>query len=289
MKFRSMLVVALAATLSFSAFAAKKTKKNNKKVAQPVMVKLVSPADFSYAAGVAQSSNLAQFLAQRSGVDSAHIKDFVEGLSKEVSADEAAKLRALLASIDIKKQMPQIVQSMNQQATGKGDTTYVDATIFLKGLTEGLLKTNTLSADSATKIEQQQYDYYTQQLKTRNADFLKNYAKQKGVKSTPSGLLYKVIKEGDGAMPTDTSEVEVHDEGKLVDGTVFDSSYKRGQTATFAVNQVIKGWSEAVKLMKVGAEYEVCLPYEIAYGERGTRGIPPYSTLIFKIELKSIK
>ena len=289
MKFRSMLVVALAATLSFSAFAAKKTKKNNKKVAQPVMVKPVSPADFSYAAGVAQSSNLAQFLAQRSGVDSAHIKDFVEGLSKEVSAEETAKLRALLASIDIKKQMPQIVQSMNQQATGKGDTTYVDAAIFLKGLTEGLLKTNTLSADSATKIEQQQYDYYTQQLKTRNADFLKNYAKQPGVKSTPSGLLYKVIREGAGAMPTDTSEVEVNYEGKLVDGTVFDSSYKRGQTATFAVDQVIKGWSEAVKLMKVGAEYEVCLPYEIAYGERGTRGIPPYSTLIFKIELKGIK
>ena len=289
MKFRSMLVVALAATLSFSAFAAKKTKKNNKKVEQPVMVKPVSPAEFSYAAGVAQSASLAQFLAQRSGVDSAHIKDFVEGLNKEVSADEAAKLRALLASIDIKKQMPQIVQSMNQQATGKGDTTYVDATIFLKGLTEGLLKTNTLSADSATKIEQQQYDYHTQQLKTRNADFLKNYAKQKGVKSTASGLLYKVIKEGDGAMPTDTSEVEVHYEGKLVDGTVFDSSYKRGETATFAVNQVIKGWSEAVKLMKVGAEYEVCLPYEIAYGERGTRGIPPYSTLIFKIELKGIK
>ncbi len=289
MKFRSILVVALAATLSFSAFAAKKTKKNNKKVAQPVMVKPVSPADFSYAAGVAQSASLAQFLAQRSGVDSAHIKDFVEGLSKEVSADEAAKLRALLASIDIKKQMPQIVQSMNQQATGKGDTTYVDAATFLKGLTEGLLKTNTLSADSATKIEQQQYDYYTQQLKTRNADFLKNYAKQKGVKSTPSGLLYKVIKEGDGAMPADTSEVEVHYEGKLIDGSVFDSSYKRGETATFAVNQVIKGWSEAVKLMKVGAEYEVCLPYEIAYGERGTRGIPPYSTLIFKIELKGIK
>lgn len=289
MKFRSILVVALAATLSFSAFAAKKTKKNNKKVAQPVMVKPVSSADFSYAAGVAQSSSLAQFLVQRSGVDSAHIKDFVEGLSKEVSADEAAKLRALLASIDIKKQMPQIVQSMNQQATGKGDTTYVDATTFIKGLTEGLLKTNTLSADSATKIQQQQYDYYTQQLKTRNADFLKNYAKQKGVKSTPSGLLYKVIKEGDGAMPADTSEVEVHYEGKLIDGSVFDSSYKRGETATFAVNQVIKGWSEAVKLMKVGAEYEVCLPYEIAYGERGTRGIPPYSTLIFKIELKSIK
>ena len=185
--------------------------------------------------------------------------------------------------------MPQIVQSMNQQATGKGDTTYVDQAVFVKGLTEGLLKTNTLSADSATKIEQQQYDYYTQQLKMRNADFLAQYAKQKGVKSTPSGLLYKVLQQGDGAMPADTSQVEVHYEGKLVDGTVFDSSYQRGETATFGLNQVIKGWSEAVKLMKVGSKYEVCLPYNLAYGERGTRGIPPFSTLLFTIELKSIK
>ena len=151
------------------------------------------------------------------------------------------------------------------------------------------MKTNTLSADSATKIEQQQYDYYTQQLKKRNADFLAQYAKQKGVKSTPSGLLYKVLQQGDGAMPSDTAQVEVHYEGKLIDGTVFDSSYKRGETATFGLNQVIKGWSEAVKLMKVGSKYEVCLPYNLAYGERGTRGIPPFSTLIFTIELKSIK
>ena len=279
MKLRSILVVALAATLSFSAFAAKKTKKNNKKTAQPVMVKPVNGADFSYAAGVAQSASLAQYLAQRAGVDSAHIKDFVAGLTTEYSAEETAKLRALLASIDI----------MNQQATGKGDTTYVDQAVFVKGLTEGLLKTNTLSADSATKIEQQQYDYYTQQLKKRNADFLAQYAKQKGVKSTPSGLLYKVLQQGDGAMPADTSQVEVHYEGKLVDGTVFDSSYQRGETATFGLNQVIKGWSEAVKLMKVGSKYEVCLPYNLAYGERGTRGIPPFSTLLFTIELKSIK
>ena len=126
-------------------------------------------------------------------------------------------------------------------------------------------------------------------MKTLNAEYLAQYAKQKGVKSTPSGLLYKVLKQGDGAMPADTSQVEVHYEGRLVDGTVFDSSYKRGETATFGLNQVIKGWSEAVKLMKVGSEYEICLPYNLAYGERGTRGIPPFSTLIFKIELKSIK
>lgn len=289
MKFRSFLVVALAATLSFSAFAAKKTKKNNKKVAQPVMIKPVSGADFSYAAGVAQSASLAQYIAQRSGVDSAHIKDFVAGLTKDFTPEEAAKLRAMVAGLEIKNQLPQIVQSMNQQATGKADTSYVDATAFTMGLSEGLLNNSRISADSAKKVEQQQYDFYTQQVKTLNAEYLAQYAKQKGVKSTPSGLLYKVLKQGDGAMPADTSQVEVHYEGRLVDGTVFDSSYKRGETATFGLNQVIKGWSEAVKLMKVGSEYEICLPYNLAYGERGTRGIPPFSTLIFKIELKSIK
>ena len=284
MKFRSLLVVALAATLSLSAFAAKKTKKTNKKVAQPVMIKPVNGADFSYAAGVAQSASLAQYIAQRSGVDSAYMKDFVAGLTSEFTPAEAAQLRALVAGLEIKNQLPQIVQGMNQQATGKADTSYVDATAFTKGLADGLMHNTNISADSARKIEQQQYDFYTQEVKTSNAAFLTQYAKQKGVKSTPSGLLYKVLQQGDGAMPSDTAQVEVHYEGKLIDG-----SYKRGETATFGLNQVIKGWSEAVKLMKVGSKYEVCLPYNLAYGERGTRGIPPFSTLIFTIELKSIK
>lgn len=289
MKFRSLLVVALAATLSLSAFAAKKTKKTNKKVAQPVMIKSVNGADFSYAAGVAQSASLAQYIAQRSGVDSAYMKDFVAGLTSEFTPAEAAQLRALVAGLEIKNQLPQIVQGMNQQATGKADTSYVDVTAFTKGLADGLMHNTNISADSARKIEQQQYDFYTQEVKTSNAAFLTQYAKQKGVKSTLSGLLYKVLQQGDGAMPSDTAQVEVHYEGKLIDGTVFDSSYKRGETATFGLNQVIKGWSEAVKLMKVGSKYEVCLPYNLAYGERGTRGIPPFSTLIFTIELKSIK
>lgn len=289
MKFRSLLAVALVATLSLSAFAAKKTKKSNKKTPAAAVIKPVAGTEFSYAAGVAQSASLAQYVAQRAGVDSTHLQDFVAGLNTTVSAEDESRMRALLAAIDIKKQLPQIVQSMNQQATGKGDTTYVVAEEFVKGLTEGLLKKNTLSADSATKIEQRQYDFYNNQVKTLNANYYAQYKKQKGVKSTASGLLYKVVKEGDGAMPADTSQVEVHYEGRLIDGTVFDSSYKRGETATFGLNQVIKGWSEAVKLMKVGSEYEICLPYNLAYGERGTRGIPPFATLIFKIELKSIK
>ena len=105
----------------------------------------------------------------------------------------------------------------------------------------------------------------------------------------PSGLLYKVVRKGDGALPTDTSTVEVHYEGKLIDGSIFDSSYQRGETTSFPLNQVIKGWQEGLKLMPVGSEYELVIPYTLAYGEVGTRGIPPFSTLIFKVELKDIK
>ena len=109
------------------------------------------------------------------------------------------------------------------------------------------------------------------------------------MKTTPSGLQYRVIKQGTGAMATDTTEVEVHYEGKLIDGTVFDSSYRRGKPATFHPDQVIKGWTEALKMMPEGSVYELYIPYNLGYGERGTQSIPPYSTLIFKVELLKVK
>ena len=119
--------------------------------------------------------------------------------------------------------------------------------------------------------------------------WLENNAKQPGVKQTPSGLQYKVIKEGSGEHPNPTSNVTVHYEGSLTDGTVFDSSYKRGEPATFRLNQVIKGWTEGVQLMQPGAEYMLYIPYKLAYGEQGAGGrIPPYSTLIFKIQLINV-
>ena len=94
---------------------------------------------------------------------------------------------------------------------------------------------------------------------------------------------------GTGAVATDTSEVEVHYEGTLIDGTVFDSSYKRGKPATFRADQVIKGWTEALKMMPEGSVWDLYIPYNLAYGERGTRGIPPFATLIFKVELLKVK
>ena len=118
--------------------------------------------------------------------------------------------------------------------------------------------------------------------------YLEENAKNDGVVTTESGLQYKVIKEGKGATPTAADKVKVHYEGTLIDGTKFDSSYDRGEPAEFGVTQVIKGWTEALQLMKEGSIYELYIPYDIAYGERGSGSIKPYSALKFKVELISI-
>ncbi len=116
--------------------------------------------------------------------------------------------------------------------------------------------------------------------------YLEENAKRDGVTQTKSGLQYEVLTEGTGKSPKATDTVRCHYEGRLLDGTVFDSSYKRGEPADFGLNQVIPGWTEGVQLMKEGAKYRFHIPYLLAYGERGAGAqIPPYSTLVFDVEL----
>jgi FKBP-type peptidyl-prolyl cis-trans isomerase FklB len=116
--------------------------------------------------------------------------------------------------------------------------------------------------------------------------YLEQNAKRDGVTQTKSGLQYEVLTEGTGKSPKATDTVRCHYEGRLLDGTVFDSSYKRGEPADFGLNQVIPGWTEGVQLMKEGAKYRFHIPYLLAYGERGAGAqIPPYSTLVFDVEL----
>lgn len=124
----------------------------------------------------------------------------------------------------------------------------------------------------------------------KGEDFLKENAKKEGVKTTASGLQYKVIKEGEGKSPSATDTVTVHYRGTLIDGKEFDSSHKRGEPAKFPLNRVIKGWTEGVQLMKEGAKYQFVIPAKLAYGERGTPdgAIGPNETLIFEIELIKI-
>lgn len=120
-------------------------------------------------------------------------------------------------------------------------------------------------------------------------DFLKENLTKEGVKSTESGLQYSILKEGDGKIPAATDTVRVHYTGQLIDGTVFDSSVERGQPAEFPVNGVIRGWVEALQLMPVGSKWRLYIPQELAYGSQGAgASIPPFSTLIFDVELLAI-
>jgi len=120
--------------------------------------------------------------------------------------------------------------------------------------------------------------------------FLAENAKNEGVKSLPSGLQYKEITPGKGKSPKATDTVTTHYKGTLIDGTEFDSSYKRGEPATFPVSGVISGWTEALQLMKEGAKWQLFIPSDLAYGERGAgRDIGPNATLIFEVELISVK
>lgn len=124
--------------------------------------------------------------------------------------------------------------------------------------------------------------------KAKGTAFLEENKKKAGVKTTASGLQYEVVTEGKGKVPKATSQVKVHYKGTLIDGTEFDSSYRRNEPAQFPVNGVIKGWTEALQLMKVGSKYKLYIPSDLAYGESGRPGIPPNSVLLFEVELLAI-
>jgi len=159
-------------------------------------------------------------------------------------------------------------------------------------LTEQELRETIQTAQKELQVKQQEkMKTLGEKNKKEGEAFLAANKKKKGVKTLPSGLQYKVITEGKGKMPKATDTVTVNYKGTLIDGTEFDSSYKRNEPATFPVNGVIKGWTEALQLMKEGSKWELFIPADLAYGERGTMGGPigPNAVLIFEVELLKIK
>ena len=171
------------------------------------------------------------------------------------------------------------------------------------------MNTNSLSFQLGTSVAQYLMEYGQKELnyeefkagvdfvlnastkaKEEGEKFLAENAKREGVKTTASGLQYEVLEATLGQKPKATDTVKVHYEGTLIDGTVFDSSYKRGESISFPLNGVIKGWTEGLQLMSIGSKYKFFIPYQLAYGERGAGGsIPPYATLIFTVELLGIE
>ena len=172
----------------------------------------------------------------------------------------------------------------------------INSELFNKGFIASLLKDDSLLSDSVaqaymTEAEKTNKECMEKATKKKGEDFLAENAKKEGVVTLPNGLQYKVITAGTGEKPKATDRVTVKYEGKSIDGKVFDSSYKRNpQTTTFGLNQVIKGWTEALQLMPVGSKWEIYIPYDLAYGERGSgRNIKPYEALIFTVELVDIE
>lgn len=171
----------------------------------------------------------------------------------------------------------------------------VDFDLIMKGMKDGATGASALNDQemqdammSLQKDLQNKASELGTKSKKEGEDFLAGNKDKEGVKSTASGLQYKVLKEGKGAKPKQTDTVKVHYRGTLLDGTEFDSSYKRGEPVEFPLDQVIKGWTEGLQLMTVGSKYQFWIPSGLAYGEGGNRGIPPNSTLTFEVELLDI-
>jgi FKBP-type peptidyl-prolyl cis-trans isomerase FklB len=211
-------------------------------------------------------------LAQEKKMD---LKDPKQRNSYAIGADIGANLKRQELEID-----PQaLAAGLNDKFSGKAALTDEEIRETLNGLRDQLMKKaeTKQKADAAKNVK-------------AGEDFLAANAKKEGVKTTASGLQYKVIKSGTGKTPKLTDTVKVHYHGTLIDGTVFDSSVKRGEPITFPVTGVIPGWTEALQLMKEGDKWQLVIPSKLAYGEQGAGGdIGPNSTLIFDVELIAIE
>ncbi len=296
MQLKSILVIALAAVCCGTASAQKKggkksKSKNTAKVtAAAPALKPVDGTTFSYALGVAQGQSLKQYLIQREGVDSAYVSYALEGMQANVSETERKQREAYAAGLRIADMNKRTLPMFNKQAAGKEDTTYVSQSDFQRGLCDAVAaKAGILSADSARSIVDQQINYQRATYKAANEKWLADNKKLKGVKTLPSGLQYRVLTEGNGPVATDSTEVDVHYRGQLIDGTEFDSSYKRNKPATFRPDQVIKGWREALTMMPEGSKWDLYIPAALGYGESGNPTIPGNSTLIFEVEVVKVK
>ncbi|MCI5855648.1 MAG: FKBP-type peptidyl-prolyl cis-trans isomerase [Prevotella sp.] len=250
----------------------------------------------SYAIGMAQTQGLKDYLVGRMGVDTTYIDEFVRGLNEGANAGDDKKKAAYYAGIQIGQQIAnQMVKGINYEAFGDDSTQTISLKNFMAGFVSGTTgKKGLMTPEQAMKVANEKMKVIkTQTMEKRYGDnkkkgeeFLAENAKKEGVKTLPGGVQYKVIKEGNGPIPADTSLVKVHYVGRTLekDGE-FDNSYNRKEPVTMRCNQVIKGFTEALVHMPEGSIWEIYIPQELAYGEREQGKIKPFSTLIFKLEL----
>ena len=298
---KKTFVIALAALVAGASFCTiKADKKKKKEVAQPA-VEVVAPVvltgssdSLSYAAGMMMTGGLIDYVQQQLNVDTAYMADFVKGFNETVSASTDPRDIALRAGRQIGEQLKQgMLPRIKADFTNTPDSIVTD--LLYRGFADALLGDTTVMKEEWAQRFFSDKQAYNNQVKIERLlkpgrDFLAANAKKEGVITTPSGLQYKVLVKGEGVVPQTTDKVKVRYEGRLIDGTVFDASSKHGdEPVTFRPDQVIRGWTEALTMMPVGSKWQLFIPQELGYGDREAGNIPPYSTLIFDVELVSIE
>lgn len=246
----------------------------------------------SYAIGMGRAVRVYKEQLPYDIVDSVTIKQFVKGFMEAASnPDDNSKLAYALGLEIGFQEMNQVFPGMSQNLFGNGET--FNKSNYVSGFRDGMLDNwKVMSFEDADDTANRLYELLMQQQmdksKEENQAYLEKKAREENVVKTPSGLLYQVIKLGDGGpKPTATSDVEVRYRGEFIDGTVFDEATT---PVTLNLGGVIKGWTEGIQLMSVGDKYRFFIPYDLGYGENGYGSdIKPYSTLVFEVELVSFK
>lgn len=257
----------------------------------------------SYAIGMARTQGLEAFLSQQ-GIDSTQMSNFIKGFNQGASMidpEDVAYVVGLQVGNMVSKQW---VEGFNRQIFGNDSTQTLSRENMLAGFVAGTLhREDVMKQIEAEGYMRTQMEAIREKAlavefadnKAAGEKFLAENKTKEGVQTTESGLQYKILTKGNGPIPADTNRVQVNYKGTLIDGTEFDSSYKRkdkngkSKPATFRANQVIKGWTEALTRMPVGSKWELYIPADLAYGSRNSGKIKPFSTLIFEVELVSIE
>ncbi len=251
----------------------------------------------SYMMGITNTQGLEEYVFGRIGIDSAYYDNFVKGIEQGMK-ETSEKEKAYLAGIQIGQQLSgQMFEMMNKQVFGDDSVLSLSKENMFAGFMAAVRHKALVHTDSASVyvrkhveiIKERTLEAKYADYKKENEEFLANNKNKEGIQVTPSGLQYRIVKQGKGAVPTHDSKVKVHYRGTLIDGTEFDTSYKRKDPATFRASQVIKGWTEALTMMPVGSKWELYIPQELGYGSRETSKIKPFSTLIFEVELVDIE
>lgn len=291
----------------------KQTQQPTKSIQRPTLTRITKTSDglldiesFSYVYGVAQTNGLKNYLREKMGVDTNMMDDFLRGfddnsIEQENSylvneSDKAeAQMKAFMAGKEIRKQVEtKILPDANRQIDKTKDI--IISKLFIEGMRNAIAGNPLVDYNEAQAFVNKQVNHYVQEKAEKQYGdnrrageaFLKGNAQKSGYHVTASGLQYKILSTGNGRKPKATDKVKVNYEGHLIDGTIFDSSYTRGRPSTFGCNQVIKGWTEALLMMPVGSKWEIVIPQELAYGSRETGKIPPFSCLIYTVELLEI-